>query len=210
MQLNDGRALLAAAILLVAVPALAYLPPTTGTHGNPGDWSYQLADGGPDVHGWFGKDPSTCNPDGDGFCGCGPSLPQCVGFTDGRIIQDLMSVGIVTVGAWHDKCRKAPGLSPTDPRACQYGDLRFSLGFQSWDLDCVCRNMPDSPSSNCVRGCIQCAKDSGADVTRFHPHYWCKEKCRTQGIWKHEDDERLNEVIQNTCSKCWFQYPLLR
>ena len=38
--------ILCAALVLVATRAYGYLPPTSGTHGNAGDFNYQLADGG--------------------------------------------------------------------------------------------------------------------------------------------------------------------
>lgn len=90
-------------LLVLAGRAFGYIPPTNSVHGNPGDVDYQIADGGPDSHGWFGKDPTTCNPSTqpglEGFCNACPSNPQCVGFGDSRIRQDLLGVSIVWVGA---------------------------------------------------------------------------------------------------------------
>jgi len=108
---------------------------------------------------------------------------------------------------WHGQCQNAPPLSPKDPRACHYGSLKFSLGFQSWDLDCICKTMPDAPGPNCARGCIQCAKDHGADVTRAEAHLWCKKKCRAEGTWTYQNDQQFSDAVNNTCTKCWFQYP---
>jgi YD repeat-containing protein len=128
----------------------------------------------------------------------------------GRLDPDGLRWFSKSEPAWHDKCRGASPLSPGNPKACQYGDLSFNLGFQTWDLSCVCTTMPDDPGANCARGCIQCARDQGADVTRAHPHLWCKKKCRKDGLWTFRNDQQFSDAVNRTCTRCWFQYPLTR
>jgi len=113
--------------------------------------------------------------------------------------------GLAAGGNWKNKCGNVPGLPPTDPRACNYGNTRVNLGYVEWDLDCVCKNAGNDPGANCVRACIQCAKDSGEDVTKIGPHRWCKEQCRAKGLWTYENDKTLSDLINQKCARCWFQ-----
>jgi hypothetical protein len=112
--------------------------------------------------------------------------------------------------AWNKKCKNSDPLSPEDPQACKYGNLRAKppggLGVLfDWEINCVCKCMPDSPSANCVRGCIQCAHDNGADVTRVEPHVWCRNNCQNDGKWGFDDGKQLNKCIWEECCTPWFQ-----
>jgi len=113
--------------------------------------------------------------------------------------------GLVAGGNWKNKCGNATPLSPNDPTACKYGDLKVDLILVEWDLDCVCKNAGDDAGANCVRACIQCAKESGEDVTKISPHSWCKSQCRAKGVWTNENDKTLNDLINQKCTRCWFQ-----
>jgi RHS repeat-associated protein len=98
--------------------------------------------------------------------------------------------------AWKSPCQNAAPLSPSDPKACQYGNLRAKPPagisvFFDWEINCVCKCMGDSPSANCVRGFLQCAHDSGADVTRVEPHIWCRNNCQNKGLWGYNDGKKL-------------------
>ena len=67
----------------------------------------------------------------------------------------------------------------------------------SWPLDCVCRNMPDSDVSNCIRGCLMCIygeKESAADLEE---HTWCINQCA--GI---VDRLRVYEDLDRTITCC--------
>jgi hypothetical protein len=58
----------------------------------------------------------------------------------------------------------------------------------------------------CVRGCVQCAKDNGVDVTKVSPHIWCRENCVAKGLWDHNDQgQKLNDCIWKKCCGTWFQ-----
>ena len=49
----------------------------------------------------------------------------------------------------------------------------------SWPIDCVCKNMGDTPYSNCVRGCIKCVYDEGNAPPTTDEHAWCFQQCET-------------------------------
>jgi RHS repeat-associated protein len=114
---------------------------------------------------------------------------------------------------WKKNCENAKSLTRNDPGACQYGSTKARppaglSTFFDWDLDCVCKCMGDDPGSSCVRGCIQCAKDNGADVSRVGPHIWCRDRCQQKGLWDtNKQGKELNDCIWGKCCTTWFQQP---
>ncbi|MFO0838005.1 MAG: hypothetical protein U1D55_05715 [Phycisphaerae bacterium] len=55
------------------------------------------------------------------------------------------------------------------PDSCKHG--------AAWPLECVCRNMGDSPEDQCVRGCLQCIHNVTDSTPDAEQHNWCVAKC---------------------------------
>ena len=103
-------------------------------------------------------------------------------FTDSYLCKNCVNVG------WKKKCDLngcggffAPPLPPPPGppgpgTSCNYGALSISTPLGSWSLQCVCRCAGNSPGMNCVRGCIQCARNNGAPVSIW-TEFWCKSSC---------------------------------
>lgn len=68
------------------------------------------------------------------------------------------------------------GGKPGAGTSCHYGKLQLSVGFQSWSLQCVCVCAGNSPGMNCVRGCIQCARNENAPVA-IATEFFCRTAC---------------------------------
>ena len=85
-----------------------------------------------------------------------------------------------------------PSPGPPGPgTSCNYGGLRVWTPLGSWSLQCVCRCAGNSPGMNCVRGCIQCARNNGAPVSIW-TELWCKSSCNLT----YKESKRLNCCLQ--------------
>jgi RHS repeat-associated protein len=121
--------------------------------------------------------------------------------------EGLSSSNKVPGADWKKKCADAKPISRTDPRACKYGPDVLAIPpwyfggrvHGIWQLDCVCKCMPDDPQANCVRGCIQCAKENGADVSTVWTHKWCVGRCKEKKLWDYKHDSLLNDCIWKKC-----------
>jgi hypothetical protein len=114
---------------------------------------------------------------------------------------------------WEEKCTgmcaqfyapplPPPGGPPGNGTPCNYGlnDMVCVLPGMCWYKRCVCLCAGDSPGMNCVRGCIQCATNSGAPST-WQTEFHCKEACGlTENEYKRLDCCINKTVNQGGCS----------
>jgi hypothetical protein len=75
-----------------------------------------------------------------------------------------------------------PPNSPPPPGGpCDYPNRRVCTGLPGigqacWESQCVCQCAGDSPTMNCIRGCIRCADSNGAPAVPG-TELWCAQHC---------------------------------